>query len=108
MTSDRDYRPTTDANWNVPPQPVWLRVKITTLAEPKKTFDCVVTYPKAVPADWDPEDPETDEADLWEVSEEAIKGVRYGLPSADVLEIGTIGWARYYYGRWVLLLAECA
>lgn len=106
--NDRDYRPTTDASWNVPPLPEWVRVKLTTQAEPKKTFDCIVTYPKAVAPDWDPEDSETADADLWEESTIEIKGVRYGLPSADILEPNTIGWIRYYYGRWCLLIAECA
>lgn len=112
MTSDRDYRPTTDANWGSPGLPTRLRVKITTLlgAEPLKPFDCLVMKPKAIPADFfDVSHPNIRDADalLWEETGETIKGVWYGLPSGDTLSAGTYGWIVYYYGRWFLTEAEC-
>lgn len=67
-------------------------------------------YPAPVPEDFfDVSHPNIREADalLWEESTEAIKGVWYGIPSGDTLSAGTIGSIYYYYGRWVLLHAEC-
>ena len=90
--------------------PVWKRVVIIGEdgARPKHTFDVKLTVPQPPPADWDPEDEDSDEADLWRETDVIIKNVRYGLPSNDELDEGTVGWILDdYYGRPVLLLAEC-
>lgn len=103
-------RPRVDERWRDAGEPTELRVKLTTEANPLDSFDCIVTYPKAIPEDWDPGAPgliRDRDAELWEDSTREIKGVWYGLPSGDTLSVGTIGWIKYYYGRWVLLMAEC-
>lgn len=89
--------------------PVWKRVVIVGTAEPLKTFDVKLTVPKAPPDGWDPDAAESEDADLWRETDVIIKNVRYGLPSGDTLNEGTVGWILDdYLGRPVLLLAECA
>lgn len=112
MPTAGEQRPKVDPYWESKGEPQWLRVKITTElgAEPLKTFDCIVTYPKAVPEDFfETSHPIIRDADaeLWTETTREIKGVWYGIPSGDTLSAGTIGWIYYYYGRWVLLHAEC-
>lgn len=101
-------RAITDPHWQESGGPVLKRVSIVGTAYPKKTFSVKLTIPKEPPDGWDPEDPETEDADLWTVTDTTIPNVRYGLPSGDELSEGTIGWILDdYYGRPVLILAEC-
>ncbi len=101
-------RNVTDPKSFTPGGPAWKRVVIIDTAEPLKKFDVRLTVPKEPPPGWDPEDSESEDADLWRETDTIIKGVRYGLPSDETFDAGSIGWILDdYYGRPVLLLAEC-
>lgn len=84
------------------------RVVLTETAQPLKTFAAVLTRSINPGDTWDPDDPASADADLWEQTDIEIKDIRYGLPSAQEFEADTIGWVLLdYYGRPVLLMAEC-
>lgn len=103
-----EARNLTDPRSATPGGTVWKRVVIVGTAKPLHTFDVKLTVPATPPNGWDPLDSGSVDADLWRETGTTIKGVRYGLPSEDELTEGTVGWILDdYYGRPVLLLAEC-
>lgn len=102
-------RAITDQNWQQDGIPILKRVIISSPVEPLKPFDATLTVRKVPPDGWDPDDPESVDADLWRETETVITGIRNGLPGLDSPDIGDIGWVLDdYFGQPVLLILEPA
>ena len=101
-------RTTGDAQSRVIDGTFLVPVVILTQAEPKKTFKVKVRSFKGPPRDWDPDAEDSEEDDLWSVTDDVIANVRYGLRSQDTIDPGVWGWIAWWQGRPFLVIAECA
>lgn len=103
----KEARNQTDPQSATPGVAILQRVILIEEAEPRKVFKVKRTAFRGPPDGWDPDDAESEDADLWTVTDEVITKVRYGLPYGSNLPVDTIGWIAWYEGRPFLVLAEC-
>lgn len=81
------------------------RVRLLAELGPTGSVDAAVMIP-AKPAD--PDDPGNTDADYWKQSGKILHGVMNGLPSLDTIPSATQCIVIHYYGRWIVIIPECA